>query len=339
MRYACTFFICNLLAISLLSQHTFSIAAVDPATGEVGSAGATCLTSADCGGCGGAVIISGLVPGVGAVNSQATVCIPNANLNVAINRMKQGDTAQEIVDFLLANDACGFGNTTDRQYGIARLDGSGGAEALGFTGSNTLAESGHLSGDNYSIQGNILINTHVLDSMEARFVRATGSLAEKLMFALQGANIPGADSRCLSDGISSKSSYLRVARPADPEGDFFIDLIVRSTDAGVDPIDSLQALFDAQIILDVDEKEIARQVTLFPNPARDRLVLSCSESLWQPGLKLRLMDSRGVVVMERPLLHSRSEIELDTNLSKGAYFYQLFTNAGDVLNVGRFVIY
>ncbi|MEM1218596.1 MAG: secretion protein, partial [Bacteroidota bacterium] len=49
----------------LLAQHTFSIVAVDVATGEVGSAGATCLTSDDCGGCGGAVIISDLVPGRG----------------------------------------------------------------------------------------------------------------------------------------------------------------------------------------------------------------------------------------------------------------------------------
>ena len=48
------------LPIHLSAQHTFSIVAVDPVTGEVGSAGATCLNNSSCGGCGGAVIISQL---------------------------------------------------------------------------------------------------------------------------------------------------------------------------------------------------------------------------------------------------------------------------------------
>jgi len=38
--------------------------------------------------------------------------------------------------------------------------------------------------------------------MQARFKRTSGSLAEKLMAALQGANLAGADSACLSEGVS-----------------------------------------------------------------------------------------------------------------------------------------
>ena len=89
------------LADGISAQHTFSIVAVDPATGEVGSAGATCLSSSDCGGCGGAIIISGLVPGRGAVNAQASVCLPNFNLNYATNQLSAGASASQALQAVL----------------------------------------------------------------------------------------------------------------------------------------------------------------------------------------------------------------------------------------------
>ncbi|MCB0625962.1 MAG: DUF1028 domain-containing protein, partial [Saprospiraceae bacterium] len=123
-----------LTAGSLLAQDTFSICAVDPETGEVGSAGASCIDTDDCGGCGGVIIISGLIPGKGAVNSQATACIPNVNLNNALTQMEAGLSPQQIVDYLLGNDACQFGNTSNRQYGIVDLDDNGDPRSAAYTG-------------------------------------------------------------------------------------------------------------------------------------------------------------------------------------------------------------
>jgi len=71
--------------------------------------------------------------------------------------------------------------------------------------------------------------------MQARFKRTSGSLAEKLMAALQGANLAGADSRCLSEGVSSQSAFLRVARPNDSPGKFYVDLQVPSRPTGKEP--------------------------------------------------------------------------------------------------------
>ncbi len=51
--------------------------------------------------------------------------------------------------------------------------------------------------------------------MEYRFLNTEGSLAEKLMSALQGAKVPGADTRCLNEGTSSLSAFVRVAKPND----------------------------------------------------------------------------------------------------------------------------
>ncbi|MDX1463443.1 MAG: hypothetical protein R3359_10330, partial [Marinirhabdus sp.] len=56
------------------AQDTFSIIAVDPDTGEIGSAGASCVQGI--GNQGIIDIITKIIPGRGGVNSQAYVCIP-----------------------------------------------------------------------------------------------------------------------------------------------------------------------------------------------------------------------------------------------------------------------
>ncbi|MEM7035406.1 MAG: DUF1028 domain-containing protein [Bacteroidota bacterium] len=255
------------LVTGIAAQHTFSIAAVDPITGEVGAAGATCLTSADCGGCGGAVIINNLIPGRGAANAQAQVCIPNTNLNSIITLLNQGNSPQQALDNMLTFDNCIFGDTSDRQYGIADLDSMNNPRAVGFTGSGTLSYANHIVGPNYAIQGNILLGQFILDSMEAGFLNTPGPLCDKLMAALQGANVPGADSRCLSDSISSKSSFIRVARPGDTQGAFWLNLIVGATNPFHDPIDSLQTLFDDfKLANNLAEPAPAPSLLLYPNP-------------------------------------------------------------------------
>ena len=96
------------------AQDTFSIVAVDPATGEVGAAGASCVDGV--GDLGGLIdIISGIIPGRGGINSQAYVCIPNVNLQNGLARMEAGDSPGEIISWLFANDTfpCGSGGPFD----------------------------------------------------------------------------------------------------------------------------------------------------------------------------------------------------------------------------------
>ena len=65
-----------------LSQDTFSSVAVDAATGEVGSAGASCIA--------GSIIISDIIPGRGAIHTQAYW--RSTNQNNARIRMNLGDS-------------------------------------------------------------------------------------------------------------------------------------------------------------------------------------------------------------------------------------------------------
>jgi uncharacterized Ntn-hydrolase superfamily protein len=251
-----------------VSQDTFSIVAVDSITGEVGSAGASCIGAPQIPQ--GSSIISDVHPGVGAIHTQAYYI--STNQNYASSLMDQGLAPQQIIDSLVANDV--QNNPLIRQYGVVDFSG-----AAAYTGSNCDDYKNHIAGTYYSIQGNILLGQQILDSMESRFLQAPGSLACKLMAALQGANVPGADTRCLDDGISSLSSFIRVAKPSDLAGSFYLDLNVPGIPFPymIDPIDSLQTLFDASgvcVSVGVEEISSLPQIQVVPNPAADFITLS-----------------------------------------------------------------
>ncbi len=328
-----------LIANTAFSQDTFSIMAVDPATGEVGSAGATCLTSADCGGCGGAVIINNLVPGVGGINAQAYVCIPNVNLNKGILEMQNGKSPQEILDFLIGNDFCSAANNDPayRQYGIVDLDTNNEPRAVAFSGASTSVYSNHITGPNYAIQGNILLGQSILDDMEDGFLNTEGTLAEKLMGAMQGANVPGADTRCLSDGISSKSSYLRVAQPTDEPNDFYLDLIVESTINGVDPIDSLQTLMNTWLITDLDQSAIEVEVSVYPNPSEGKFYVEIPSLEAYTDLNFLVYHTNGQLIKSQKINEQITVIEVDDNLNK-TYLYHITNNKGNIMAIGKLVV-
>ncbi|MDX1462268.1 MAG: DUF1028 domain-containing protein, partial [Marinirhabdus sp.] len=235
-----------LTAASLSAQHTFSIVAVDPVTGEIGSAGATCLDIDDLNGEEGALVISDIILGIGAIHTQAFW--HPTNQAAARERMEAGDSPQEILDWLFTNDPAP-GTNQDRQYGIVDLIGGVGGtpRSAAFTGTSNSSVANDIVGPNYAIQGNILISQAVLDDMETGFLNTPGTLADKLMGAMQGAKRIGADNRCTSNQTSSKSAFLRVAKVSDlysNYGHLTVDLNVSKTDVAEDPIDVLQTTYD-----------------------------------------------------------------------------------------------
>ena len=205
----------------LFAQHTFSIVAIDPITGEIGSAGATCGDNITWPGTPGAALISDIIPGKGAIHTQSYW--NNTNQNNAHLQLLNDANSQEIIDWLILNDA--EGNASIRQYGVVtNIDNT--LTSAAFTGSNCFDYKNHILGDNYSIQGNILLGQSILDSMESRFVNTDGSLAEKLMASLQGAKVIGADTRCAVENVSSLTAFLRVAQEFDNSYELFLDIIV-----------------------------------------------------------------------------------------------------------------
>jgi len=212
-----------------LIYSTFSIVAVDLNNGQVGSAGASCI--------GGSIIISDIHPGVGAIHTQSYWS--GYNQIMASNLMDSGLSPDEIINYLIENDV--NNNPSIRQYGI--VDIYEGGRSAAYTGENCMDYKNHILGINYAIQGNILLNEQVLINIENNFNTTIGTLSDKLMAALQGANIAGADSRCLDNGTSSLSAFIRVAEPFDEPDNFLLDLNINNTNNNQEPIDLLQDLY------------------------------------------------------------------------------------------------
>ena len=255
-KFSVLFLILIFLATNIqVANSTFSICAVDPVTGQVGSAGASCI--ANC------LILSYIQPNWGVAHVQASWT--QTNYNNARRLMLLQYSPQQIRDSVVLQD----GNPSVRQYGFVDLVGGGRVAA--YTGTNCTNYKGHKMGPTYSIQGNILLGSQILDSMEARFLRQTGTLADKLMAALQGAKVVGADTRCTGSNKSSISSFLRIRKPGDTVGTQYLELVVGNTTGSKDPIDSLQVLYNNWLLTNVGStgEEVAVSPALyqnFPNP-------------------------------------------------------------------------
>ena len=314
-----------LMVSQIKSQDTFSMVAVDPETREVGSTGASCVDmqyfpgyTAD--------FLSELFPGLGGINTQAWYLATN-QVN-ARNRMLAGDTPSEIIEWLIANDA--QNQPQKRQYGIvAFVDDE--PESAAFTGTQTDDYKNHITGPNYSIQGNILRGQEVLDSMEVRFQNAEGDLACRLMAALQGAKMVGADKRCLANGTSALFAFVKVAQPDDNFGDpSFVLTVTTPENEGIEPIDSLQVLFDAVHYCPTtsvnDNKLFSEYFSIFPNPTNSKVLLSNNNKLSAGEYTLAIMDIAGNILFQT---RYENNIELEvSSFAKGIYFIRI-TNERD----------
>lgn len=319
------------ILISFLSyaQDTFSIIAVDPDTGEVGSAGASCVTGI---GAQGIIdIITDIIPGKGGVNSQAYVCIPNTNLQNAITRMQAGDSPSEIITWLMDNDDCASQNFNPafRQYGIADLDDAGAPRTAGFSGASTDDYKEDRQGPTYSVQGNILLNQTVIDNMETNFTTTDGTLADKLMAALQGANFAGADARCLAAGTSSTTAYLTVYAADDTPGNPTIRLNIGEQASGIEPIDLLQEAYDE--FLSIEDSALTLEIQIFPNPASDRIIFKKPTSLQIENVTIYNVVGK---VVKSTSHKNVSEVNI-AQLTPGIYFANV--NTGNNITTLRFI--
>ena len=176
------------------------------------------------------------------------------------------------------------------QYGIIDIDENGEVRTAGYTGSFADNYKEDRQGPTYSIQGNILLDQSVINNMENNFNNNDGSLAEKLMFAMQGANFAGADSRCLSYGTSSSTAFIIVYQPDDIAGQPSLELNVGSQDIGVEPINILQNMLDNYLSL--ENNNINELIKLFPNPS-DGIVQLSPENHY----KIDVYDGFGKLVL------------------------------------------
>jgi uncharacterized Ntn-hydrolase superfamily protein len=218
----------SVLSISGFSQtnkpsdlaHTFSIVARDERTGEIAVAVQSHWFSV------GSVVSWG-EGGVGVVATQSFV---NKSFGLrGLDLLKQGKSPQEALDELLSED-------TGKEFRqVAILDTKG--RVATHTGKNCLESAGHLNGNNFSVQANMMLNDNVVPAMEKAWKENEAlPLAERMIEVLKAAQKAGGDIR------GKQSAALLVVSPVNtgkPWDDRLIDLRV---DDSADPITELGRL-------------------------------------------------------------------------------------------------
>lgn len=157
---------------------TFSIAARDPATGDLGVAVASKFLAV------GAYVPTARA-GVGAVASQAHV---NTTYGArALELLAGGASPDDCVAAFRVDDP----HIDVRQFGIVAADGA----SATFTGEACHAWAGGTAGPNFAAQGNILTGAGVVDALVAVFARDDLPFPERLVEALRAADAAGGDRR------------------------------------------------------------------------------------------------------------------------------------------------
>ncbi|MBX3032264.1 MAG: DUF1028 domain-containing protein [Chloroflexi bacterium] len=157
---------------------TYSIIAVDAATGEIGIAAQTCWPAVG-------ASVPWVEAGVGAVATQA---FTNRDLGPAgLALLREGMAPDEAITRLLATDP----GAAMRQ--VAIVDASGRSAAT--TGARCVAEAGHVCAPGISAQGNMLEHRGTWDAMRDAFDATDGDLADRLLAALRAGEAAGGDMR------------------------------------------------------------------------------------------------------------------------------------------------
>lgn len=158
--------------------NTFSIVARCPRTGHLGIAMASAVPDS------GPVGLH-VAPGIGAIAAQG---LADSDLaSQALQYLAKGVSADQALE-LLKRDP----DRDLRQWGI--VDSSGKASA--FTGRACEGWAGHIIGDGFTVQGNLLVGRHVIEAMASTASRLAGhNLANRLLSALEKGQEAGGDKR------------------------------------------------------------------------------------------------------------------------------------------------
>jgi len=176
---------------------TFSIVAFDPANGDLGVAVQSKFPNVG-------VSIPFARAGVGAVATQSYCNTSYGPRGLAL--LENGASPQEAASILTRDDE----QRDFRQVGI--IDARG--RAASFTGARCFDWAGAWQGTCCSAQGNTLAGPGVVEGMVRAFEETGGSLAERLLAALQAGQANGGDRR------GQQSAALLVVRAGGGYGGF-----------------------------------------------------------------------------------------------------------------------
>ena len=177
---------------------TFSLCAIDPATGQSG-AGVTTRVP----------FVGRAVPhvraGVGAVCTQASTMVEYGPRGLDL--MAKGVEPSAAIAQLLSDDQ----QRESRQLAMIDMKGRSAAH----TGKNNNFWAGSKQGKTYTVQANIMVGPEVVEAVAASFEATEGTgmpLAERMILAMEAGQAKGGDSRW----GNLQSAAIKIADPNDP---------------------------------------------------------------------------------------------------------------------------
>ena len=182
----------------LPQYSTFSLCAIDPATGQSGAAVTTRVP-----------FVGRAVPhvraGVGAVCTQASTVVEFGQRG--LDMIEQGLEPAAILERLLEGDE----RRESRQVGLIDMQGRSAAH----TGERNGDWAGSRQGLNYTVQANIMVGPEVIAAVADHFESTEGTgmpLAERMILALEAGQAEGGDRRW----GRTQSAAIKVADPNTP---------------------------------------------------------------------------------------------------------------------------
>jgi uncharacterized Ntn-hydrolase superfamily protein len=257
------------------------VIALDAATGQVIIASATCVRQ------GGFPqrqpnpardlmdVQAVIVPGLGVAACQAGVDNTRENQMLVYNELKKGTPPPEIIELLKKHEASRKpeDQMERRQFGILAMPNGGTITArnnrAGFNGRGNSQSSLYFGGQVgevfYQVQGNTLLGDQVVHMAALAFTRATGTMADRVMAAMEAADQYGGDHRCNCgnnpldfvpcDDKTAHVAYIAIAEKTDKpglthnDGQYFAYLSVTDDDTkkgeSGNPVKTLRLRYEA----------------------------------------------------------------------------------------------
>jgi uncharacterized Ntn-hydrolase superfamily protein len=256
------------------ASATWSVIALDARTGQVIIASATCVRQ------GGFPqrqpngsrdlmdVQAVIVPGLGVAACQAGVDNTRRNQMLVYNEIRKGTPPEKIIERLKQDP-----DVERRQFGIVMLPQGDTItprnNRAGFNGSGNSPSSlywgGQVGDIYYQVQGNTLLGDQVVTMAALAFTRAAGTMADRVMAAMEAADQYGGDHRCNCgnnpldfvpcDDKTAHVAYIAIAEKTDQpgvthnDGQYFAYLSVTddNTQKGEsgNPVKTLRMRYDA----------------------------------------------------------------------------------------------
>ena len=217
---------------------TFSIVARDPSNDDIG------------------IIVQSKFPAVGAVvpwalaetGGVATQAWANTSYGPrGLELLAEGKSASETLKVLLKDDK----KVEHRQVGIVDVKGL----AVSHTGRECMEWAGHIVGDGYACQGNILAGEAVVKDMAEAYEMEDGDILDKLFAGLKAGQAAGGDRR----GMQS-AAILVVRKEGGYESgtDRYVDVRVDDHPNPIVELERIFALYDMTLLTREDPSRLHR---------------------------------------------------------------------------------